>query len=189
MKNEVNTEQKSVEAVYTNIKSSLMRFAFRYLKKPNDIEDIVQEAFVRVINVKKNTEVKHLKSYLFQTVRNLSFKHIGKLEYKLSNSVGDFADESVLLSTQSLEEQFESRQRFELFCRAVRVLPVKCQRAYILRKVYGYSQKEIAQHMGISIKTVEAHLTKAIIRCTDYMDDYENKGSIVNKKQKVANMK
>ena len=64
--------------------------------------------------------------------------------------------------------------RFQLFCRAVRQLPIKCQRVYILRRVYGYTQIEIAEQMGISIKTVEAHLTKAIVRCTDYMDEQED---------------
>ena len=40
--------------------------------------------------------------------------------------------------------------------------------------MYGFTQKEIAEKMGISIKTVEAHLTKAIVRCTDYMDAEES---------------
>ena len=82
--------------------------------------------------------------------------------------------ESVSQVTPTMEEQFESQERFELFCRAVRQLPIKCQRVYILRRVYGYTQIEIAEQMGISIKTVEAHLTKAIVRCTDYMDEQED---------------
>ena len=77
-----------------------------------------------------------------------------------------------------MEQQFESRQRFELFCRAVRQLPIKCQRVYILRRVYGYTQKEIAEQMGISLKTVEAHLTKAIVRCTDYMAEQDEQEAL-----------
>ena len=174
MSENANSQHSSVVQAYNEMKSSLMRFAYRYLKKPNDIEDVVQEAFVRVIHSKQINEINNLKPYIFQTVKNLSFKQLEKAEYKLADQVGDFSELGLLLDSQTLEQEFESRQRFELFCRAVRALPIKCQRVYILRKVYGFSQKEIAEHLGISIKTVEAHLSKAIVRCTDYMDEHEN---------------
>jgi RNA polymerase sigma factor (sigma-70 family) len=186
---ENNTEKKSIVDTYIEIKSSLMRFAFRYLKSQNDIEDVVQEAFVRAVNAEKKTEITHIKSYIFMTVKNLSLKKLDKSEFKLADSVGDFCEEGIYIDTQTLEEQFESNQRFELFCKAIRMLPVKCQQVYILRKVYGYSQKEIAQRMNISIKTVESHLTKAIVRCTDYMEEYENANSAVQEKQKNTTVK
>ena len=179
-----NTEKTSIVDAYIEIKSSLMRFAFRYLKSQNDIEDVVQEAFVRVVNAKQKSEIKHVKSYIYKTVKNLALKELDKSEFKLADSVGDFAEECIYIDTQTLEEQFESNQRFELFCKAIRMLPVKCQQVYILRKVYGYSQKEIAQRMNISIKTVESHLTKAIVRCTDYMEEYENSNSVEQIKTK-----
>ena len=53
--------------------------------------------------------------------------------------------------------------------RAVRRLPVQGRRVYILRRVYGYSQKETADYLGITVKTVEAHQAKAMVRCADYM--------------------
>ncbi len=179
-----NTEKTSIVDAYIEIKSSLMRFAFRYLKSQNDIEDVVQEAFVRVVNAEKNSEIKHVKSYIYKTVKNLALKKLDKSEFKLVDSIGDFAEEGIYIDTQTLEEQFESNQRFELFCKVIRMLPVKCQQVYILRKVYGYSQKEIAQRMNISVKTVESHLTKAIVRCTDYMDEYESTNSVEQIKTK-----
>ncbi|MDC0003471.1 sigma-70 family RNA polymerase sigma factor [Porticoccaceae bacterium] len=163
--------------VYTELRTSLSRFAYRYFKTPQEIEDVVQEAFVKVIEARQHRDIQHPKSYMYQTVKNLALNRISKKDYQLTDTIGDGVGESPLESvlplTPTLEEQFESRERFELFCRAVRQLPVKCQRVYILRKVYGYSQIEIAEQMSISIKTVEAHLTKAIVRCTDYMDAEE----------------
>ncbi|MDB9952229.1 sigma-70 family RNA polymerase sigma factor [Porticoccaceae bacterium] len=166
--------------IYSEMRTSLMRFAYRYFKTPQEIEDVVQEAFVKVIEAKQSRTIEYPKSYMFQTVKNLSLNKISKSDYRLTDAledqVGAGMHESVLQVTSSMEDQFESRQRFELFCRAVRELPVKCQRVYIMRRVYGYTQKEIAEQLGISVKTVEAHLTKAITRCTDFMDEEENPG-------------
>jgi len=167
-------QDKDMGSVYGKMYTSLARFAYRYLKKPQEIEDVVQEAFVKVIEAQQRCDISYPKSYLYQTVKNLALKQLDKSDYRLTDTVGDLLPQSVLLETPSIEQEFESRQRFELFCRAVRELPVKCQRIFILRRVYGYSQKEIAEKMSISVKTVEAHLTKAIVRCTDYMDAEES---------------
>ena len=159
--------------VYHELKTSLMRFAYRYYKKPQDIEDVVQEAFVKVCEAQSQREIQHPKAYMYQTVRNLAVRQLRKNDHKLTDTVGDMDLETILDSTPTLEEQFESRQKLDLFCRAVRELPVKCQRVYILCRVYGFSHKEIAEHMDISVKTVEAHLTKGILRCGEYMNAEE----------------
>ena len=172
---ETNSE---MTRIYSEMRTSLMRFAYRYFKTPQEIEDVVQEAFVKVIEAKQTRTIEYPKSYMFQTVKNLSLNKITKSDYRLTDALGDSDAELVSQVTPTMEQQFESRQRFELFCRAVRQLPIKCQRVYILRRVYGYSQKEIAEQMDISIKTVEAHLTKAIVRCTDYMDEQDEQESL-----------
>ena len=161
-----------MHTVYHELKNSLMRFAFRYYKKPHDIEDVVQEAFVKVCEAQHQREIQHPKAYMYQTVRNIALRQLDKREYKLTDTVGEVDLETLLDNEHAptLEEQFESRQKFELFCRAVRELPVKCQRVYILCRVYGFSHKEIAEELDISVKTIEAHLTKAIVRCGEYMD-------------------
>ena len=167
--------------IYSELRTSLMRFAYRYFKTPQDIEDVVQEAFIKVIEAKQHRDIEHPKAYMYQTVKNLSLNRLSKTDYRLTDSLEDAIGEGqpspVLTLTPSVEEEFESRERFELFCRAVQQLPVKCQRVYILRRVYGFTQKEIAEQMDISIKTVEAHLTKAIVRCTDFMDSADSDNS------------
>jgi RNA polymerase sigma-70 factor (ECF subfamily) len=62
-----------------------------------------------------------------------------------------------------------TQQEFKLFCDAVRALPKQCRRAFVLKKVYGYSLKEIAQELEISEKTVEKHIAEGIKRCTLFM--------------------
>ena len=187
MKNDPSQKaQADMASVYGEIRLSLMRFASRYFKRPQEIEDVVQEAFVKVIEAQRKRDIDSPRAYLYRTTRNLALSQLDKSAYKLTDTLGDLLPESELMHTATLEQQFESQQRFELFCRAIRQLPVKCQRVYILRRVYGYSQREIAERMDVSIKTVEAHLTKAITRCTDYMEAEDAANEASAAKQQVS---
>ncbi len=62
------------------------------------------------------------------------------------------------------------QERFLLLCRAVRELPVQCRRAFVLKKVYGMSRKEIADYMGLSESTVQKHIAKGMVMCTEYLE-------------------
>lgn len=163
-----------ISSLYVRLSTSLKRYASRYFRRPQEIEDIVQEAFVRVLEAQNKRKIQVDDGYLYRTTRNLALNTLQKSENRLTDTIGDLLPETVLLESLSLEDEFESRERFQLFCSAVRQLPRKCQRVFILRKVYGLSLKEIAERMDISVKTVEVHMTKAIVRCTDYMDAEDN---------------
>ena len=53
-------------------------------------------------------------------------------------------------------------------------LPIKCRKVFVLRKVYGYSQAEIAKKLGISLSTVETHITKGMHRTKLFMDEHDS---------------
>ena len=58
-----------------------------------------------------------------------------------------------------------------MLVKAIQGLPDRCRQVFTLRKVYGYSQKEIALRLSISENTVEQHLTKAARRCAQALFD------------------
>ncbi|MCG8506263.1 MAG: sigma-70 family RNA polymerase sigma factor [Sphingomonadales bacterium] len=160
--------------VYADMRKSLMRFVARYLKKaPHDAEDIIQEVFVKAIEAQNKREIRFPKAYLYKAAKNLALKKLEKSEYRLTDTLGDLLSETLVSQVPSMDQQLEYREKFAVFCRAVGKLPERRRRAFVLRRVYGLSQKEIADEMNISLKTVEAHLTKAIIQCSDYMNELE----------------
>jgi len=69
-----------------------------------------------------------------------------------------------------VESEVDSQERFLHFCRAVRALPLQCRRAFILKKVYGLSQREIAAYLEISESTVEKHVARGTLDCWSYLD-------------------
>lgn len=168
--------ESDMAAIYIDLRASLMRFASKYFRRPQEIEDVVQEAFVKVIEAQHKREIREPRAYLFKTTRNLALSELDRGHNRLTDTIGGLLPELELLQTPTMEQQFESRQRFEIFCRAVRRLPTQAQRVYILRRVYSFTLKETAEYLGISVKTVEAHQTKAMVRCADYMAEEELTG-------------
>lgn len=169
-------QETDMAAIYRDLRASLMRFASRYFRRPQEVEDVVQEAFVKVIEAQHERDIREPRSYLFKTTRNLALSELDRGHNRLTNTLGSLVPELELLQTPTMEQQFESRQRFDVFCRAVRRLPVQAQRVYILRRVYGFTLKETADYLDITVKTVEAHQAKAMVRCADYMAEAESAG-------------
>jgi len=141
------------------------------ITRPHDIEDIVQETFIRSYEAAEKQPIRHARSFMLRTARNLALNHVGKHDNKLTDNIEDWSGSDVYLETASMESQFDSNKRFLLFCRAVRQLPVQCRRVFILKKVYGLRQREIAEFLGISQSTVEKHVAKGLLMCTEYMEE------------------
>ena len=138
--------------------------------QPNEVEDIIQETWVRVVKAEMKEEVEFPNSYMYRTAKNLAFDHLKAVgTQRVDNS--DELDTYVSPhdDVDKIFIELESTERFESFCRAVRVLPHACRRAFVLKKVYGFSQKEISDYMGISESAVEKHVAKGMLRCSDYL--------------------
>ena len=161
-------ETETVLSVYMSLRASLAR-AVMTIVPPREIEDIVQETYVRACQVEYKERITEPRSFLFKTARNLALDYAKKAETRLTGGVDDI--DSVTSGTLMDETfgQVTSNEEFGLFCESVRMLPLKCRRAFVLKKVYGYTQQEIAREMKLSEKTVEKHISEGIKRCTYFM--------------------
>ena len=161
---------EDIRQVFLSLRLGLARAASRIVP-PDDVEDIVQETYVRLCQVQE--EIRHPKSYLFRIVRNLSLDHVKRADQRLNTSIDSDEDELDGESdTHWIDATFHaaaSQEEFGQFCDAVRELPIQCRRVFILKKVYNYSQKEIAHELGISQSTVEKHVALGIRRCHTVM--------------------
>ncbi|MGC3981857.1 MAG: sigma-70 family RNA polymerase sigma factor [Steroidobacteraceae bacterium] len=145
--------------------------------KPHDIEDIVQETYVRLYQASQHQQIRHPKSFMLTTARNIALNHVARadaLNHLTSHTQSEDEEEWQIISSamdgvESPEALVQANEEFLLFCRAVRELPLQCRRAFILKKVYGISQKEVARQLGISEGTVEKHLVKGLVACNAYM--------------------
>lgn len=161
------TVDRSIGELYLSFKSRLAR-SVTSIVPPDEVEDIVQETYVRVCTASSVNELHSPRSFMLKTARNLALDHVKRAEYRLADSLdADNDDEhaSAVPMAKDTLEQVCSDEDFATFCAAVRNLPVQCRRAFVLKKVYGYTQREIAEEMQISEKTVEGHIAIGITRC------------------------
>lgn len=162
--------ESSVTKAYLRIRGALAR-SVSGIVPPRDIEDIVQETYVRVCQADAKEPIRTPRTFMYRTVRNLALDHMKRAETRMSRSLEEMADgepPAAGLADTTLND-VTTREEFAAFCEAVRQLPVQCRRVFVLKKVYGYSQKEIAADLGLSASTIEKHTAKGIRCCMQYM--------------------
>lgn len=147
----------------------LLKRLLARIVKPQDIDDIVQETYIRVWAASEKTEIVNPKSFMLKTAQNLAYNSLATAWHRRVELEEDLGEAGVELMTPALEAEFESNEKFQGFCRAVSALPQQCQRAFVLSKVYGLSQQEIAAQLGISESTVEKHVAKGYLQCRQAM--------------------
>jgi RNA polymerase sigma-70 factor (family 1) len=151
------------EAAFTEIYNRYWKKLFTVAaNKIDDLEEareIVQNIFISLWNRRTQLEIKGaLSNYLAVSVKyrviNVLDKQNNHQIYLNSLRISDIDD-----STQQWLEFMELKEKL---AELVAELPEKCRLVFVLSREQGNSQKEIAKKLGISEKTVEGHLTKAI---------------------------
>jgi RNA polymerase sigma factor (sigma-70 family) len=151
--------------------AALQRYLRRFTSGAEDIEDLVQETYVRLYTLEDWQAVSSPRALLFRIAHNLAVERSRRQLARATDSVADFEPLSVDTEEPAPEEQIDARRRFETFCAAVERLPPLCRRVFVLRKVYKLSHTEIAEVLGISHSTIEKHVAKGLMRCRDYLRD------------------
>ena len=150
-------------------RAALQKFLRKFTAGAEDVEDLVQEAYVRVCAMPDGQMVDSPRALLFRIARNLAVDRARQKATRATDDVADFEPLNVSSEEAEPDEQADLRRRFESFCDAVDSLPPLCRRVFVLRKVYQLSHEEIAQVLGLSHSTIEKHVAKGLVRCRDRM--------------------
>lgn len=162
--------------VFLSVRSGLAR-AVSGIVPPKEIEDVVQETYVRVCQTRNGDEIRSPRSFMYRTARNIALNYVNEAASRLVDSIEDVQKPGRSVTQDANSDTLArvcSDEEFSFFCDAVRSLPLQCRRAFVLKKVYGHSYKEIAETLQITEKTVEKHIAKGITRCRNYLNDRVN---------------
>jgi len=133
-----------------------------------DIDDLVQESYVRLLRAKEAGKVHYVKAFLFAIARNAALDLCRRRKVVSFEPIGDLASQTVIDENQNVAETVNKQQELALLADAVRTLPERCRQVLTLRLLYGLSHKQIAADLGISDLTVKAQLAKGMRRCAEY---------------------
>ena len=135
----------------------------------SDVDDVVQESFLRVLRAHAKKPIRCGKSFLFAVARNALRDLIRRRGVIETIPVTETSVLPVLEAGPGVVDQVIRRQELDLLSEAVRSLPDRCREVFLLRKINGVSQKEIARRLSISENTVETLVAKGARRCADYV--------------------
>lgn len=156
-----NNEVEAFDSLFLKYSEKLYSFSFSLLKNHEDSKEILQEAFVRIWEKRMEIDSsKSFKSFLFTVSYNLIIdqlrRRIKDNEYR-DFLVSYFETEKFELQTTIDYDTIKSKIQG-----AVEELPEKRKEIYFLSRELGLSHKEIAEKLGISVKTVENQINLAL---------------------------
>ncbi|MDP4184139.1 MAG: RNA polymerase sigma-70 factor [Bacteroidota bacterium] len=166
-----NDDKKVITEIFAQYHAKIFRFSVAYLKDEHDAYDVVQEVFVKLwetrYSLKRDTNFEAL---LFTIAKNTVLSRFRKrlTEQKYLDYLAQSAD----THTQDTEEQTDYTFLKQKYEQLIETLPTKRKEIFILSREKGLSNKEIAQMKGITEKTVEDHMTKALAFLKKQLSNY-----------------
>ncbi len=164
-------DMEAYETVFRAYYSSLCLFAVRYLKRVDLAEEIVQDLFLTLWEKRSILSLEtSLKSYLYRAVHNNALKYlqhqkvVEKHASQTINQMQYHADEPV--------HNLQSEELAGLVGKAFAAMPAKTKEIFDLSRNDGLKYGEIADKLGISVKTVEAHMGNALKIMREHLREY-----------------
>lgn len=155
--------------VFLENESGIRRFLSRLVRRPQDVDDLTQETFLRAYAAEGDQDVAAPRAYLYRVARNLALNE----QVRHANSRTSFLEDEAQWPEGGDEPTGEAhvygRQKLALFAEAVDALPPQCREVFLLRKVHGLSQRDVARRLGVSEGTVEKHVAAGLVKCALYL--------------------
>lgn len=168
----------SVTAAFVENSLFLKKFLARYFVNSQDIEDVAQETYLRAFAAEQKKYIEQPKAFLFRIAKNVALNELKRKSHQITDFIEDVSASVVLHTAASAEEEAEAQELLGLYCEAVASLPEKSRHVFLLRKVHGLAQKEIATRMSLSVSSVEKYLRQGVLTCRAFLDQREGKTSV-----------
>lgn len=126
--------------------------------------DLVQEAFTRMLRCGAFERVENPQAYLFRTAHNLIINQ-ARQRMRRPSVVYPFDEERDAHVQPAQEQQIEAAELRRIFRQALRAMPRRTRRVFLMHRLRGMTYGEIANQLGIGDKGVEYHMMRALARC------------------------
>lgn len=133
-----------------------------------EADDLVQDVYVRLMQAHATGPIACPRALLFVTARNLALNQLRHQRVERPEGAAEIDALTVADERVGVPEVLAQAEDFQVLIRAIQSLPDRCRQIVTLRKIYGLSQKEVAERLGIAEHTVEAQGGIGLRKCIEY---------------------
>lgn len=152
---------KQFQQVFEQHYNPLCKYAFSFIKEKDICEDIVQDVFARIWETRRDLVViDGIKFYLFKAVRNNCLTYLRREQRLPVSSLNEMEDTWPVAGTEI--DYGDGINYKALLGKGIDQLPPKCKEVFLLSHLGDLSNQQVADNLGISIKTVNNQLWKAL---------------------------
>lgn len=161
---------KEFEVLFREFYRPLLLYANKILRKEAEAEEIVQDLFFNIWRNREKLNINvSVSSYLYSAIRNNCLQHIKR--QKIKTRYQDYLRSQPVNIIQPIES-LEYQELHQKINTVMDELPNRCQEIFKLSRFQGLKYQEIADQLSISIKTVEANVTKALKHFRKNLKEY-----------------
>ncbi len=161
-------EPGGVAGAFVRYRARLQGYIARIVRSPHDVDDLVQETFLHVWARREGVPVTSPRAYLFRTARHVAIDTLRQKAVRLAHDESLEVPESERPTAPASEQVIEQRQELDRAMQLIGQMPPQCRKVFLLRRVEGLSHREIAVRLGLSVRTVENHIARAMRDCRSH---------------------
>lgn len=162
---------RQFDRIYLEYFTALHRYAFTLLQDEIQAEEMVHQVFLVILEKKRTINIHtSLKAYLYRSVHNECLNYLKHEKVKINHQI--YATHTLEQTSAATSEDMEYKQLRLQLKKAIAELPSQCRTIFELSRFEEMKYAEIAAVLGLSVKTVEAQMSKALKRLRIQLIDY-----------------
>lgn len=171
-------DEAAFEAMFRAYKNDLGAFIESCVRTRAVAEELLQELFLHIWDHRYSWEVPGpLNAYLFRAARNRAIDYLRRERLEITFRERLLREQSdgvsVVSATIAPEELLDAESLESAIERAVNQLPDRCREVFVLNRYHNLTYAEVAQVLGISVKTVETQMGRALLALRQRLDSWQ----------------
>lgn len=169
-----SNRNEAYEYLYNNYYTPLVLFADHYISNQETSHDLVQEVFIALLDINTKFEnLLHLKSYLYNSLRNKCLNHLRHEKIKQ-----DFLEDELYRSDEFFEQKTIEEDVYSILISAINNLPPQSKEVMVL-SLDGLGNQDIAERLNLSIETVKSYKKSSKKKIAEYLSDKNSSACIL----------